>query len=118
MIEPKSGNPQVSPEMDAAVAGWMKNHGWNVGSPWREMDPEGAFHIWQEEGARVGRSHALWIAEPIALGLSAEQLVNVLNSEGIAQEIRINYKIRIQERGDGYRVDIVSRRSGETRRLD
>jgi hypothetical protein len=50
--------------------------------------------------------------------LSPEQLVGVLNSEGIAEEIRINFKVRIEERGDEYRVSVVPRRSGESRRQE
>jgi len=42
----------------------------------------------------------------------------VLNSEGMAEEIRISFKVRIEERGDGYRVSIVPRRSGESRRQE
>jgi hypothetical protein len=42
----------------------------------------------------------------------------VLDSEGMAEEIRISLKMRIQERGDGYRVSIVSRRSGEWRKQE
>jgi hypothetical protein len=47
--------------------------------------------------------------------LSAEELVEVLDRESVAEEIRISYKVRIQERGDGYRVSVVPRRSGEYR---
>jgi hypothetical protein len=50
--------------------------------------------------------------------LSAEDLVAVLKNEGMAEEIRISYKVRIEERGDGYRVSVVPRPSGEMRRLD
>jgi hypothetical protein len=42
----------------------------------------------------------------------------VLDSEGMADEIRISLKMRIQERGDGYRVSIVSRRSGEWKKQE
>jgi predicted HAD superfamily phosphohydrolase len=82
------------------------------------MDSGSGFHVWQETEATAGKSHALWIAEPMVRHLSAEQLVNVLNNEGMAEEIRISFKMRIQERGDGYRVSIVSRRSGEWRRQE
>jgi hypothetical protein len=77
------------------------------------MDPEAGFHVWQETGATAGRSHALWIAESMVRHLSAERLVQVLNDEGVAEEIRISLRIRIQERGAGYRVSVVPRRSGE-----
>jgi hypothetical protein len=77
------------------------------------MDPETGFHVWQEERPAAGGSHALWISESMVRHLSAEQLVQVLNSEGMAEEIQISLKVRIQERGDEYRVSVVSRRSGE-----
>jgi hypothetical protein len=82
------------------------------------MDPELGFHVWQEDESRVGRSHALWIDESMPRHLSAEELVNVLNREGVAEEIRINFKVRIQERGAGYRISVVPRRSGESRRQE
>jgi hypothetical protein len=47
--------------------------------------------------------------------LRAAQLVEALSSEDVADEIRISIKVRIQERGDGYRVSAVSRSSGEWR---
>jgi len=96
----------------------MGNQGWKVPPARWEMEPEEGFHVWQEADATAGKSHALWIAESMVTRLSAEQLVAVLDSEGIADEIRFSYKIRIQERGDGYRVSIVSRRSGEWRRQE
>ena len=111
-------NPQVSPEIDAAIIAWMGDQGWHVGPARWEMDPETGFHVWQEAEPTRGRSHALWIAESMVRHLSAEQLVNVLDSEGMAQEIRISFKIRIQERGAGYRVAIVPRRSGEWRKQE
>jgi hypothetical protein len=40
--------------------------------------------------------------------LPAAQLVEAL-SGAAAEEIRISIKVRIQERGDGYRVSAVSR---------
>ena len=45
------------------------------------------------------------------------QLVQVLERESVAEEIRINYKVRIEERGAGYRVSVVPRKSGEFRRV-
>lgn len=110
--------PQVPPESNAAIVAWMGTQGWKVAPARWEMDPEAGFHVWQETEATAGKSHALWIAEPMVRHLSAEQLVNVLNNEGMAEEIRISFKMRIQERGDGYRVSIVSRRSGEWRRQE
>jgi hypothetical protein len=112
------GNPQLSPETDAAVAGWMRSHGWKAGPARWEMDPELGFHVWQEDEPPVGRSHALWVAESMFRHLSAEELVNVLDSEGVAVEIQVNFKVRIQERGAGYRISTVPRRSGESRRLE
>jgi hypothetical protein len=105
-------SPQVPPESNAAIAAWMRNQGWKVGPARWEMDPEIGFHVWQEDEPTAGRSHALWVAESMVRHLSAEQLVNVLDSEGMAEELRFSFKVRIQERGDGYRVSIVSRRSG------
>jgi hypothetical protein len=111
-------NPQVPPESNTAIIAWMRDQGWKVAPARWEMDPEAGFHVWQETDATPGKSHALWIAESMVNHLSAEQLVNVLNSEGIADEIRFSLKIRIQERGDGYRVSIVSRRSGEWKKQE
>jgi hypothetical protein len=82
------------------------------------MDPETGFYVWQEDEPTVGRSHALWVADYMLRHLSAEQLVNVLTGEALAEEIRINFKVRIEERGDGYRVSTVPRRSGESRRQE
>ena len=111
-------SPQVPPESNAAITAWMGNQGWDVGPARREIDPEGGFHVWQEDEPTGDRSHALWVAESMVRHLSAEQLVNVLNSEGMAEEMRISYKVRIQERGDGYRVSIVPRSSGEWKRQE
>jgi hypothetical protein len=82
------------------------------------MDPELGFHVWQEDEPAIGRSHALWVAESMSRRLSAKELVEVLNREGVAAEIRINFKVRIQERGAEYRVSTVPRRSGESRRQE
>jgi hypothetical protein len=111
-------NPQVPPETDTAIAAWMGNQGWTVAPARWEMDPETGFHVWQEDEPPIGRSHALWVAESMVRRLSATQLVEVLDDEGVAEEIRISYKIRIEERGDGYRVSMVPRRSGESRRQE
>jgi hypothetical protein len=95
----------------------MRNQGWNVAPARWEMDPETGFFVWQDDPS-MGRSHALWVAEDMLRHLSAKQLIEVLNSERMAEEIRINFKVRIEERGDEYRVSVVPRRSGESRRLD
>jgi hypothetical protein len=109
---------QLPPESDAAVSAWMRNQGWKVAPARWEMDPESGFYVWQEDEPSIGRSHALWVADSMLKDLSAEQLVGVLNSEGVGEEIRINFKVRIEERGDEYRVSVVPRRSGESRRQD
>ena len=88
-------NPQVPPETNAAIVAWMGNRGWRVTPARWEMDPEAGFHVWQETEPTAGKSRALWIAESMVRRLSVEQLVNVLDSEGMAEEIRISYKIRI-----------------------
>jgi hypothetical protein len=100
------------------MVAWMGNHGWKVAPASWVMEPEEGFHVWQETGPTAGKSHALWIAEAMVRNLSAEQLVAVLDREGMAEEIRISLKMRIQERGDGYRVSIVSRRSGEWKKQE
>ena len=105
-------DPQVPPGSDAAVIAWMGKQGWNVAPARLEMDSDFGFHVWQEDGETPGRSHALWISESMVRHLSAEQLVKVLDSEDMAQEIRISFKVRIQERGAEYRVSVVPRRSG------
>lgn len=112
------GNPELPPETDAAIAGWMRSHGWNVVPARPEMDPELGFYVWQEDEPPIGRSHAIWVAESMTGHLSAEELVNMLDSEGVAEEIRINHKVRIQERGGEYRISTVPRRSGESRRQE
>jgi hypothetical protein len=111
-------HPQVPPQTDAAIVGWMRNQGWRVAPARWEMDPDAGFYVWQEAEPERGRSHALWVTESMVRELSAEQLVKVLNSEHLAEEIRISYKVRIQERGDEYRVSTVPRRSGESPRQD
>ena len=107
----------LPPESDEAVAHWMRSHGWDVSPAGWEQDPEAGFHVWQDEPTS-GRSHALWIAESMVGHLSPEELVDVLNREGVAEEIRINFRIRIEERGEEYRVSPVPRRSGESRRQE
>ena len=96
----------------------MKSHGWNVAPPRRANDPDLVFYVWQEEEPSIGRAHALWIDESMLSDLSAEQLIQVLDHERVAEDIRINFKIRIQERGAEFRVSVVPRRSGEQRRVE
>jgi hypothetical protein len=115
---PAEAAPPVPPASAAAVAAWMRSQGWTVLSPRWGTDPEAAFYVWQEDEPRIGRSHALWIAESMVRRLTAGELVEVLNSQGIAQEIQISYKIRIEERGNEYRVSVVPRPSGEMKRMD
>ena len=111
-------HPQLDPHREAAVARWMRSHGWNVLPAWWQMEPEAGFFVWQEETPSQGRSHALWVSDSMVASLAAEQLVEVLNREGLADEIRINFKVRIEERGAEYRVSVVPRRSGEFRTPD
>jgi hypothetical protein len=108
----------LPPATDAAVVAWMRGHGWRVAGARFELDPQNEFRVWQEDEPKIGRSHALWIAESMVRHLSAEELVAVLDNEGMADEMRISYKVRIEERGDGYRVSVVPRPSGEMKRLD
>jgi len=112
-----SESRDLPPDIDAAVAQWMRDHGWDVAPARRENDPDAGFHVWQGEAA-VGRSHALWIADSMVRRLSAEQLLDVLRDEGVADEIRINFRVRIQERGAEYRISPVPRRSGEQRQQE
>jgi len=108
----------VPPETEVAIAQWMRRHGWQVEPARWEADPELGFYVWQELQPRLGRSHGLWIAEPMVSGLSAEGLLGVLEGEAVAEEIRISFRVRIQERGAGYRISVVPRRSGEYRRVE
>ncbi|HEX7335992.1 MAG TPA: hypothetical protein VF252_02195 [Gemmatimonadales bacterium] len=117
MTNSSSGHPDLPPDTDAAVAQWMRDHGWDAFPARWETEPESGFHVWQDEPA-VGRPHALWIAESMVRHLSAGQLVEVLRSEGVAEEIRINFKVRIEERGAEYRISPVPRSSGEQRRME
>ena len=109
----QGSNPQVPPESHAAIVTWMGNQGWNVGLARWEVDSEVGFHIWQEVEPTGERSHALWVSGAMVRHLSAEHLIKVLDSEDMAEEIRISFKVRIEERGDEYRVSVVPRRSGE-----
>lgn len=111
-------DPQVAVETNAAIVAWMRNQGWNVAPARWQMEPEAGFHVWQEGEPTGERSHALWVAESMVRHLSADQLVEVLNREDMAEEIRISFRIRIEQRGDEYRVSVVSRRSGEWKKLE
>lgn len=107
------GGPGVPPETDAALVKWMGEQGWKVGPARLEREPEIGFHVWQEEGKSSGTAHALWVSEPMVRHLSAGQMVDVLEREEMAQEIRISLRVRIEERGTEYRISVVPRRSGE-----
>lgn len=109
-------NPQVPPETNAAITAWMEDQGWKVPPPRWEVDADGEFHVWQEDEPPEGRSHALWVAESMVRHLSADQLVRVLKSEDMAEEMRVSFKVRIQERGSEYRVSVVPRASGGWKR--
>jgi hypothetical protein len=104
------GQRPISPATDAAIAGWMRNHGWKVAPA--GMDPEARFHVWQEP-VGDGKAHALWVDEAMVRNLSPARLLEVLDREGVAEDIRISFKILIEERGADYRVSVVPRRSGE-----
>jgi hypothetical protein len=106
-------NPKVPPKTDSAIVAWMKQHGWTVAKARWQVEPESGFHTWQEIGKTPGTSHALWVSESIVRRLSADQLIEVLDSLEMDQEIRISLRMRIEERGSEYRISVVSRRSGE-----
>jgi hypothetical protein len=118
MTDSISGTPRLPAETDSAVAAWMRRHGWNVLPARLELDPDRDFHVWQEDEPAMGRSHALWVDEAMVRHLSAAELVDVLNQEGVVEDIRVSFKVRIEERGAEYRVSPVPRRSGESRRLE
>jgi len=83
------------------------------------MDPEIGFYVWQENDQhRDGKSRALWVEEAMVRRLTAGQLVEVLNQEGVAEDIRASFRVRIEERGAEYRVSPVPRRSGEHRKQE
>jgi hypothetical protein len=110
--------PQVPAATDLAVTEWMRTLGWRVAPGRWHRDPDGGFHIWQETAPTTGAAHALWISESMIKRLSAPQVIDVLNLEDVPNEIRISIKIRIQERGAEYRVSVVSRASGEWKKLE
>lgn len=111
MAEVALGHSPVPPETDDAVMRWMRGHGWEVSPARWQMEPESGFLVWQEQ-AQHGKSHALWVAETMIKRLKPVQLVDVLIRERVGEEIRINFKIRVEERGDEYRVSVVPRPSG------
>ena len=104
---------QVPGETDAAIVAWMAARGWKVAPARQEVEMEVAFHVWQEHKPTAGGSHALWVSQSMVRHLSAERLVKVLDSEDMGEEIRISLKVSIQERGNEYRVLVISRHSGE-----
>ena len=111
-------DPKVPGATDAAVTAWMGKQGWRSAPGRLHLDPDGGFYIWQEQGPKPGGTHALWVSETMVRRLSAERIVEALDREDVADEIRVSLKIRIEERGDEYRVSVVSRSSGEWKRLD
>jgi hypothetical protein len=82
------------------------------------MDPNMGFYVWQEDAPSAGRARALWLDEAMIRRLKPEELLQVLKREGVAEEIRISYKVRIEERGAEYRVSVVPRKSGEFKRTE
>lgn len=96
----------------------MRSHGWQVTPAEWAVEPETGFYVWQEEAPSVGRSHALWVAAPMVRHLTPEEIVDVLNRERVAEDIRISFKIRVEGRGAEYRVSIVPRQSGEFRKQE
>ncbi len=118
---PAEASPPVPPipaDTEAAVSAWMRGRGWQVHPVrWEVDDPNMGFYVWQEEVSSMGKVHALWLDEAMIRHLKAKQLVQVLERESVAEEIRISYKVRIEERGAGYRVSVVPRKSGEFRRV-
>jgi len=96
----------------------MKRHRWEVDGVRWEKDPDGGFHVWEEKTPALSRSHALWVAESMVRRLEPPELIEALNQEGVAEELRISFKVRIEERGAEYRVSIVPRKSGEFRRQE
>ena len=118
MTDFTSGSSSLPSETDAAMAAWMGKQGWRSALGRLHLDPDGGFYIWQEQGPKPGGTHALWVSETMVKRLSAERLVEALDREDVADEIRVSLKIRIEERGDEYRVSVVSRSSGEWKRVE
>ncbi|HEX6406005.1 MAG TPA: acireductone synthase [Gemmatimonadales bacterium] len=109
--------PPIPADTEAAVSAWMRGRGWQVHPVrWELDDPNMGFYVW-EELSSIGKVHALWLDEAMIRHLKAKEVVQVLEREGVAEEIRISYKVRIEERGAGYRVSVVPRRSGEFGRV-
>jgi len=97
----------------------MRGRGWQVNPVrWQTEEPNMGFYVWQEEVSSIGKVHALWLDEAMIRHLKAKELVQVLERESVAEEIRINYKVRIEERGAGYRVSVVPRKSGAFRGVE
>jgi enolase-phosphatase E1 len=116
--EVSPAHPSLPAETSEAVTQWMGRHGWRVNKGSWQQEPEAGFHFWEEQAPSDGRPHALWVEESMVRRLTPEELVRVLDQEGVAGEIRISYKVRIEERGAEYRVSVVPRKSGEFRRQE
>ncbi len=111
--------PPIPADTEAALSAWMRGRGWRVHPVrWEVDDPNMGFYVWQEEVPSMGRVHALWVDEAMVRHLKPKELVQVLERESVAEEIRISYKVRIEERGNGYRVSVVPRRSGALKRVE
>ena len=90
----------------------MHGHGWKVGPAIRHLEPEGGFYVWREDSDGV-KSHSLWVAETMVHNFRPDQLVEIFKRERLAEDLRVSFRIRIEERGTDYRVSLVPRRSGE-----
>jgi hypothetical protein len=90
----------------------MNSHGWKVEAAVRRQEPEGTFYVWREDGGHV-TSHSLWVSDEMISKLRADELIGVFKRERLAEDIKISFRIRIEERGTEYRVSLVPRRSGE-----
>ena len=108
-------NSRIHPDTDAEVVRWMNGHGWKVGAAVRHEEPEGGFYVWREDGGKEVNSHTLWVAETMVSKLGPQELIAVFKRERLAEDLRISFRIRIEERGTEYRVSLVPRRSGEFR---
>ena len=108
-----SDNHRIDPETDAHVMRWMAAHGWRVGPALRHTEPEGGFYVWREDSPGEVKSHALWVAETMVHNLRPDELMAVFKRERIAEDLKISFRLRIEERGTDYRVSLVPRRSGE-----
>ena len=96
----------------------MQSQGWKAAGALHHAEPEGGFYVWREETAGEGKSHMLWVAEEMVHRLGPAELVGVLKQERVAEDLKISFRLRIEERGTEYRVSLVPRRSGEFRALE